>query len=142
MLCVGNLSRSGHGRNADYPAPPHRYRRARLPHRATGLAITCSLIPCRIRSRAFGRNARSCAQLLFFENVLLLPSSLPSTTLDEFGLPLSLFGRFCRTMGLSDFLVPSIIVVFLSDSRCGPGHHPARPVPGQFFMNSKGYHLM
>ena len=93
--------------------PPHRSRRAALPHRAPALGLTCGhpKVPAvRTRLGSCDRRPRHSVRLLVCSATFPLASSLPSTfSAGPMGRPL--FEGFLGTMKLSDSLHPSITVV-------------------------------
>ena len=128
-VAVGTaLSTKGSG------CPPHRSRRAELPHRAPASGQTrkrCSTrqLTCRIRSSALCRAARSCARSLFCWAEFPLARPLSSTPSAEHGAPHPLFEGFPGTMGLSDFPRSYIIGLPPRSCRYGSGCH-SRPNMG------------
>jgi hypothetical protein len=108
--------------------PPHRSRRAALPHRApaSGRDAQAPESACRTRLSACDRRPRRSVRLLFCSATIPLASSLPST-FSAGPVERPLFEGFLGTMKLSDALWPCITVVPLVGSPCGPGCD----VPGQ-----------
>jgi hypothetical protein len=92
--------------------PPHRSRRAALPHRAPASGLTCwhpQMPAVRGRARVTGIT-RPCVRSLVCTAAFPLASSLPSTSsAGSLGQPL--FEGFLGTMELSDSLHPCITVV-------------------------------
>src|SRR5712691_12654957 len=92
--------------------PPHRSRRAALPHRAPALGCDAQTPEgaCRTRQSACDRIPRHCVRLLVCSATFPLANSLPSTfSAGPMGRPL--FEGFLGTMELSDSLHPCITVV-------------------------------
>ena len=92
--------------------PPHRSRRAALPHRApaSGRNAQAHGGACRTRLSACARRPRRCVRLLVCSAPFPLASSLPSTfSAAPWEQPL--FDGFLGTMKLSDSLHPCITVV-------------------------------
>ena len=91
--------------------PPHRSRRAALPHRAPASGADAQVqSTCRTPSRACGRVSRHCGRPLWCSPRFPLASSLPSTSsAGPMGRPW--FEGFLGTLKLSDSLHPSITVV-------------------------------
>jgi hypothetical protein len=92
--------------------PPHRSRRAALPHRAPASGDDAQASSaCRTQSRACGRVSRRCVRPLWCSTRFPLASPLLSTPSAGPGAPAPLFEGFVDTMGLSDSLHPYITVV-------------------------------
>jgi hypothetical protein len=89
--------------------PPHRSRRAALPHRAPASGDDAQVQSTyRTQSCACGRVSRLCVRPLWCSTRFPLASPLLSTPSASPGAPKSLFGSFVDTMGLSDSLHPCI----------------------------------
>ena len=92
--------------------PPHRSRRAALPHRAPASGDDAQAQrACRTQSCACGRVSRLCVRPLWCSTRFPLASPLLSTPSAGPGAPAPLFGSFADTMGLSDSLHLCITVV-------------------------------
>jgi hypothetical protein len=102
--------------------PPHRSRRAALPHRAPASGGDAQAqSACRTQSCACGRVSRPCVRPLWCSTRFPLASPLLSTPSARSSAPEPLFEGFVDTMGLSDSLHPSIMGVSHLGSPCGPG---------------------
>jgi hypothetical protein len=92
--------------------PPHRSRRAALPHRAPASGNDAQAqSACRTQSRVCGRVSRRCVRPLWRSTRFPLASPLLSTPSADPSAPAPLFEGFADTMGLSDSLHPCITVV-------------------------------
>src|SRR5712691_3055958 len=120
--------------------PPHRSRRAALPHRAPALGCDAQTPEgaCRTRQSACDRIPRHCVRLLVCSATFPLANSLPSTfSAGPMGRPL--FEGFLGTMKLSDSLHPCITVVPLGFT-VRTWHECARPDTGPPGFRTQCFH--
>src|SRR5262245_45174513 len=111
--------------------PPHRSRRAALPHRAPALGDDAQVqSACRTQSCACGRVARPCVRPLWCLTRFPLASPLLSTPSASSSALEPLFEGFVDTMGLSDSLHACIPGVSPMGSPCGPDTNSPGQVQG------------
>jgi|RhiMetdeSRZDD1v2_1073273.scaffolds.fasta_scaffold40701_3 hypothetical protein len=102
--------------------PPHRSRRAALPHRAPASSDDAQAqSTCRTQSCACGRVSRRCVRPLWYSTRFPLASPLLSTPSASSSALEPLFVGCIDTMGLSDSRHPSITGVSQRGSPGGPG---------------------